>query len=796
LRSLLTSAACFSARGRVTMVFLVIAFISGISLVQFLPDLPTVTVAPWLCLAGFLTCLRLPRLGVFLLGVSYALWYGQTQLEQRLPPAWEGQNITVEGKVTALPVPRSHGLRFQFITDTAVLGDGEKLLWPRTLMLSWYNDAPLLRTGSHWRLTLRLKQPNGSRNPGALDWETWLFANHVAAVGYVRDGEALAYSATPTDIRSRIDGMRQSLAAQMSEQLADSPLRGMLLALVVGAQDAITPKQWDILAATGTIHLLSISGLHISMVAGLVFWLMRWSWACVPWLVLRVPAIYPAALSAIVAAVSYSALAGFSVPTQRSLIMIVVAMCALMSRRSIAASTTLAIAALLVVLWEPLSVLVIGFWLSFLSVAAIFFGMHDRLRAHNWWWKYGRIHLLLLFALLPAMLFLFGQVSWVSPLANFFAVPWVGLLVVPLALLGALLLPIISDLGAILLSAAEFILQGCWRCLSQLVDVGPVQQSFPALTVLQLISVTLGLIWLLAPRGTPGRWLGLGLVLPPLYLSQPPRPADGELWMTLLDVGQGLAVMVQTREHLLLYDAGPKYPDGFDAGKNVVVPALRRAGWTAVDAFMLGHGDNDHSGGADAVLNSYSVARFISGDPRYVVAQRAEPCRAGVQWRWDGVSFAVLSPVLGDQLRKENDNSCVLRIATDNGALLLPGDIEAAGEKHLVDNRQPQLRANVMVLPHHGSISSSTELFIDAVVPTLAFASVGYRNRFGFPNEKVLDRYRQRHINVLTTADCGALELHINRAGVLNYYSFRLQGRHYWHRRTVCSVDALQMPSL
>jgi competence protein ComEC len=400
-----------------------------------------------------------------------------------------------------------------------------------------------------------------------------------------------------------------------------------------------------------------------------------------------------------------------------------------------------------------------------------------RLGRSHWLAEWGRVQWAVTLALVPALLAMFQQISIISPIANALAIPLVSLVVTPLTLIGTAL-PL-----DFLLLAAHLVMEACMIFLSWLSAL-PVavwqQHGPPAWTV---VVALLGVLWLLLPRGFPARWLGAIWFLP-LFMVQPPRPVQGELWLTVLDVGQGLAVVARTRDHALLFDAGTRFGTETDAGSRIIVPFLRGSGVRHLDGMVLSHDDIDHTGGAPSVLQAEPVGWLVSSLPPDSPVLSGAPsnshCFAGQSWEWDGVKFAMLHPPMDDYQYdgfKDNDRGCVLKITSQFGSVLLPADIERVSEQDLLERMPDQLKADVMVVPHHGSLTSSTEAFIDAVNPATAIFTVGYRNRFGHPKPEVVERYQAKGIKIYRSDESGALNLHFGAGG------FFLQGQRQLRQR-------------
>ena len=490
----------------------------------------------------------------------------------------------------------------------------------------------------------------------------------------------------------------------------------------------------------------------------------------------RVPPIRAAALGAMLAALLYALLAGFSLPTQRALVMLWVYFGMKLHDRTVPSGDVLGMALVAVLALDPFAPMAASFWLSFGAVAVIFYGIGYRVHLHRRrLWEWGRVQYIVTLGLMPALALYYQQVPVLSLFANLFAVPWVSFILIPLVLGGCLLLFIEVQLVLKLALASVHVL---WWVLEffagfefQLLPV-----ARPGLLTLALTGA--GVMILLLPRGSAARWLGL-IWLAPLLFPAKAGPAFGEAVMTVLDVGQGLAVVVRTQNHTMLYDAGPSYASGFNTGDAVVAPFLRSKGIGAIDLLVQSHGDNDHIGGLQGVLGEIPVARVISSVPGMVPHRQVRECVDGQAWRWDGVQFRVLHPVAGMEM-SANDRSCVVQVRARNLTLLLSGDIERAAERSLVQRYGLDLPADALVVPHHGSKTSSTREFIRAVAPDIAVFPVGYRNRFGLPHRDVVARYRERGARLLSTAGSGAIRIGATGARI-TVTEHREKQRRFWH---------------
>jgi competence protein ComEC len=734
------------------MTLAAIAFACGAAALQWqaaLPGWEWFVALPFLAVLTFFKPKFLPVLA-FASGFLWAAACAQVRMADWLAPELESRDIDVAGVVSGLPSRTERGVRFELDTESAP--DGERL--PKKLLLSWYGsglneDVPVEREvhpGERWLLTVRLKRPHGNVNPNGFDYEAWLLERGIGATGYVRKGSLVG---NRNGLSDYIEKAREAVRDRFEKQLGATPAAGILVALAVGDQRAISSEEWRLFNRTGVTHLMSISGLHVTLVSGLAAFLVAFGWRRAPALALRLPARKSAALAAIFGALGYTLLAGFAVPAQRTFYMVSVVALALWSGRIAAPSRTLALALAAAVAFDPWAPLSPGLWLSFGAVGIIFF---VALKEGNRFVQWARVQWAITVGLAPASLLLFGQVSVAGPLANAVAIPVVSVVVTPLALAAAVLpVPQLLDVAAWLV---EWLLQFLEWCAA--LPGALWEQHVPPVWSVALALA--GVAWLLAPRGVPWRVSGLALMAPAFVLS-PPAPPPGAAWITVLDVGQGLAVVVRTSAHTLLYDAGPAFGAEADSGGRVVVPVLRAAGVPRLDAVVLSHEDGDHIGGALTVLETFEAGMLRSSlppaHPLNSLAS-AKRCAAGERWTWDGVRFEFLHPA-AERAWKRNDSSCVLRVEAAGRSMLLTGDLQRAGETALLNSSN--LKSDVLLVPHHGSRTSSTGPFIAAVAPRWAVVAAGYRNRFGHPSEQVLERYRAAGVEVRRTDREGALRV-------------------------------------
>ena len=795
-----------SAPGSPSATLAAIAFATGAFLLQQQAELPGQT--PLVALAvtaalAFAGLRRFPLLvvpGALALGLAWAALMAQSRIADRLDPALEGRDIELTGVVSGLPAPGERSVAFDFEPESAPgLSAGERL--PAKIRLAWYRsarktaeDAPgfiaegtTLVPGERWRFAVRLRRPHGNANPGGFDYEAFLLERGIGATGYVRAKYATELLGMRNSLSDRIEQARDAVRSRFLRALGPTPAAGVLAALAVGDQRAIAAEEWRLFRMTGVTHLMSISGLHVTLISGLAAWLAGWLWRHVPQvphvprLCLLLPARKAAALAAIAAALGYTLLAGFAVPAQRTLYMVAVVSLALWSGRIASPARTLALALVVVVALDPWAVLAPGFWLSFGAVALIFYVAGGGVGREGLVAQWARVQWAITLGLAPATLLFFGQVSVVGPLANALAIPLVSALITPVALVAALL-PIVPTLAPVdwPLQASAWLVDLLLVFLEFCANLPGALWSGSAPPLgLVLLSIA-GIAWLLAPRGVPWRVLGLALVAP-AFVLRAPVPAPGEAWVTTLDVGQGLSVLVRTASRTLLYDAGPALGREADSGERIILPLLAAQGIARLDALVVSHQDNDHLGGAASVLETLETDLIRSSlplaHPLLALAPERRRCVAGEAWEWDGVRFELLHPQREDYAQaKPNELSCVLRVAAAGASVLLTGDIERRAEAVLA---RTDVRADALLAPHHGSRSSSSAAFLAAVAPRVAIVSAGYRNRFGHPAADVIERYAQLGTTVLRTDRDGAIALRLSSAGLAAEAERRANAR-YW----------------
>ena len=744
------------------MGFVALAFAAGAALLQVQPMLPNLG---W---AAVTLLLALPAWRWRPLWIAVALVAGffwaaacaHWRMADWLPSELEGRDVAVVGVVSSLPAIAERSVRFELDVEGA---EGAARL-PKKILLSWYaNGAPdedvspniTVHPGERWSFTVRLRRPHGLVNPHGFDYEAWLLERGIGATGYVRARPEPRRLGVRNSFLDDVERLREAVRDRFSAVLGATPAAGILEALAVGDQRAISREEWQLFNRTGVTHLMSISGLHVTLVSGLIAWLVGSLWRRMPQLALRLPARKVAAVAAIFGALGYTLIAGYGVPAQRTFWMVGVVAIALWFGRISSPWRTLSLALAAIVLMDPWAPLAPGLWLSFGAVLLIFYSAVGWSEPGSKLWQWGRIQWAITVGLAPAALLLFGQISIAGPLANALAIPLVSVVITPLALLAALIpVDALLEFCAVLVQWLLEFLEWCAALPGAL-----WQQHVPPLWA--VAAALVGAAWLLAPRGIPWRAAGLALMAP-AFLIAPPAPAPGDVWVTTFDVGQGLGVLVRTAEHALLYDAGPAWGAEADSGSRVVVPALRGEGLGRLDVVVLSHEDNDHIGGALSVMESFEVGELVSSLPAWhplnALAPQVRRCSANDAWQWDGVRFELLHPAPDAVAAKRNNMSCVLRVVAGGRSLLITGDIERGAEAQMVAVGRAG-KTDVLLVPHHGSRTSSTPEFIKAVSPTWAIVPVGYRSRFGHPNPEVMERYRAAGAQIVRTDLDGAVSI-------------------------------------
>jgi competence protein ComEC len=792
------------------MVALALGFVLGAWWLQQQTQLPSLS---WLVIMSAIACLlfgifirfifRYPLIknivlfiGAMFLGFTWAALIAQDRLTDALPKSWEQKNITLIGIVASLPESTEDGEHFAFDVEKILTS---KAVVPLHISLRYYQRSMFavapsaekgnFHAGERWQLTVRLKRPHTTYNPNGVDYEALSLSENIRAIGNVRKKST---NQKLDDLVWRpkylIAHMRELVGNRISQALKGKDYAGVIRGLVIGDGSLISAQNWDVYLRTGTNHLMSISGLHITMLSGLVFAVVNLLWRRFPSLVMRLATQKAASVAGLLTALVYAALAGFSVPTQRTLYMLMTVALMLLAGRKIAFPVILSVALLVVVFIDPWAVNAPGFWLSFGAVAVMVYAASGRLATEHWLFEATKAQWAVTIGLLPALVFMFGQFSLISPIANAIAIPIVSFIVVPFAILGSVL-PVDS-----ILLFSHLVLHGCMLILNWLAQLPLAiwqQQASPLWAA--LIGVV-GVIVLLLPRGVPLRYFGVFCFFPMIFVESE-RPAVGDMQVTVLDVGQGLSVVIKTAKHTMLYDAGAKYNLQSDAGNRIIVPYLHASGVKHLDAIVVSHDDLDHAGGVPSVLAQMSVDWMLSSllptatmfkDTQYLKfsPKKHYQCYAGQHWQWDEVQFKVLYPELGSYDNEhvtDNNRSCVIKVSSTSGTILLTGDVEKAGEYQMLARDASVLKADVLIAPHHGSKTSSTQDFIQAISPKLVIFTNGYLNRFGHPKSVIVQRYVNQDVQVLRSDYDGAVQLNYKKDRAVKVLKWRKVERRYWH---------------
>ena len=755
------------------MLRLGLAWLAGVCLVLLVLPPPPDSILFAGLLAAAVLCswaMRGRLMGVVLLAAAAALLLAGLRLQQRMPDTAGRVDRIVTGVIDDFPRARAGTCRFRIRTGE-IADRGPR---PERILATWYECREPPRAGETWRFKLRVRAPRGLANPGGFDFEQWAFRENLSATGYVRD-ELAPQRLAGCEAGPRLLCARAALVERLTGWLGGSPGLPYVIALTTGARHLLADADWEALRRTGTAHLFAISGLHVGVVAWFA-WLAGSGLGRIARPVLgRIQPRHAAAGISFLAALGYAALAGFAVSTLRSLAMISAVLVFTQMRRHGGFGAALGAALLVVLAPDPFAVLSPGFWLSFGAVALLalsVLGLREpasgsgrpgasaassrvrRLALAQW-----RISL----GLAPLVLIFFGEVSLIGAAINLIAIPLFSLLIVP-GLLAALLSAAVWPAGGVfLLHNGASLLAGVMSRLSQFSTLDLAAWAPPDFGFLPAILAVAGVVWLLAPRPAPARWAA-PLLLVPAILGLDRNPGRTELAVTVLDVGQGLSVLVQAPGYNLLYDAGPRYSSS-DAGDSVVLPALGSLGVRRLDALVVSHGDSDHAGGAASVLGAHPEAELIAPAPYGLEPNRYRRCVTGEQWAAGAVRFRALNPDAGAGTRGNND-SCVLAVETPGVRVLLPGDLESSGESRLV-GRGLGGPFDLVLSPHHGSSSSSSRRFVQAVRPRLVAHSTGFFNRWGFPRDDVAARWARQGARQWDTGASGALRFEAHGGGPL-----------------------------
>ncbi len=734
------------------------------------------------------------------LGIAWASFLSGKALEDSLPKYLEKRKIQVVGVVASLPHATSNGISFQFQVEEARTSKRTVAVPERIFLFKQHLEehGQTIDVGQRWRFSVRLKRPHGTMNPGGFDFERWLFEHGLRATGSViedkppdSDNTLLdAFVFTPMNL---VNAIRSGLREKINQAIPDAECAGIITALVIGDQRAIPKHSWDIFSRTGVSHLVAISGLHITLVAGLLAGLAGFLWRRSFFSRLQLPLLLPAqkvaVIAGILAAIGYVLLAGAGIPARRTLAMIVIVGIALWTDRLVQVHKVLLLSAALILMSNPLALHQPGFWLSFIAVGMILYVAvrHHRhpirmgALAHltQWGQSFLRVQMAVTAGLFALTLFFWGRASIVGPIANALAIPLFSFLVTPLALLGSVL-P--GPFDTWILSSVDQVLSTFCSYLDWIGNLPYAVWTVPFPNLYLLAFAMLGALWLVAPKGWPVRIAGACCFLPILALI-PTSPEEGTFKATVLDVGQGGAVLVETAHHRMLFDTGPAFGQS-NAADRVIIPYLKSRGIDSLDRVVVSHADSDHSGGFDALMENIVVNDVISSMTLDAANIPAKPCLAGEGWEWDGIRFSILHPNRMDYINdlKTNELSCVIKVNSKHGSLLLTGDIEEQSEQSLVTAYGEKLHADVLLAPHHGSHTSSSMPFLTAVKPTYTIFQVGYRNPYHHPHPSVLKRYKSLDTTFFRSDSDGAVSITFDEDGIAAE-AMRTASPRFWHTR-------------
>ena len=746
---------------------------------------------------------------VFALGLIWAAVWGEGMKARQLPLAQDKTDYVLVGVVSG--VPQVNTLRTRFVLEIESLqalggpqNKSETFPDLQRVMLSWYGGRPV-RPGERWQLTVRLRTPRGFANPGGFDYAGWLFHRQISATGYIRAkgvnknlGESGQYG---------IDQFRWDVLKKIETLDYSAASKGLLAALTIGDKQGLDSETWMHMRLTGTVHLAIVSGLHIGMVAGLGMLLGNVLGRCFAALGAPVSRQQVAVLLGGGLALTYALLAGFSLSTQRALIMLSVFLLATLLKRKTRPELALLWALALIAASDPLAALSSGFWLSFVAVSTFLFWFIPRPRG-SYLRDLFSAQLIIFLPLAGLLSFFQGEISLLSPLVNLLAIPWLSIAVVPLALFGMLLLFLSADMAATVWQAAAWQLEmfdTATTWLSSYADY--FVWSLPAgQSALLSVAVIFAGALMLMPKGLGLRSMAIVLLLTVVLSGQPflYRPDSNEhsapsdevsLTLAVLDVGQGLSVVASIDDRAVVYDTGPKYSTGFNAGSGIIAPYLRSQGVSTIITLILSHGDADHVGGTSGLLEHFTPTRIFAGQPRRLAALGAEPCLSdqkivGENWLQAGINFEILYPwqsesalVSTNSVNRlaDNDTSCVVLIRYRGKTILLPGDISTEVEAELLARDVLPKQIDVLIAPHHGSRTSSSQAFVDHLSPAHVVYSAGFNHHFGHPAKAVAARYKAAGSHAWVTGGSGAIIFRWDDAGLLLVHPWRKQAKRYWH---------------
>jgi competence protein ComEC len=744
-----------------------ISFLIGMSQLLWLSELVLFWLFP-LSLLALYSCYLLKKSNIasliilgFTVGAIYAVSFGYYAKSHQLILIPDTQ-VTITGKISNLPIDRNNKLKFSINIE----GIEEKYKLKK-LLVSWYRTDEIVKPGQIWQFDLKLKPIHGYKNPGSFDYSKWLFRQGYDATATVKSAQLLQDQSY--DPKSIINTYRASLSKLIENKIESPRIQALIKALTIGDKSQISYEDSQLFQETGTAHLIAISGLHIGLMAflgvlcgRLVFLFLTNE---------KFNRFKYEAIFAISFALIYALLAGFSIPTIRALIMVVAFSMAYAIKKQISRWQAWSIALIIVLLIDPLSVLDVGFWFSFGAVAALMFAFTGRKFSHNKIKSFGHAQIVILIGLLPLMVIVFGKINLLTPIANLIVLPLASLILIPLMFTSFLVHLFSGSLASQLFKFVEEIANILFMILDYLQQFNFLTISINNIDTLSILCLILVAIVLLLPKLFRWRYLSLFLLVP-VFFKKPDYLNQGEFQVNVLDVGQGLSVVIRTRDHTLIYDTGAKFETGFNLASTVVIPYLYTQGIANVNKLILSHKDNDHAGGVEELKSEYQEMQV------YDVVGEYNDCKIGFSWQWNEVNFEVLSPFNIDPYLG-NNSTCVVKISNQHRSLLLTGDIEEPVEYRLVNQLAESVKSDVMLVPHHGSRTSSSLNFINIVSPKIALNSSGYNNQFNHPHPKIKQLYLDKSIEFLDTQDKGMIELLFTNSEI-KFHQYSDSNHHFW----------------
>ncbi len=763
------------------MLLLCLCTLTGAYSLTAIPQLPSTSVVQ-IAMVVAMACLAVRRLhppAFFLIGFTVMGIAAMAHRADQLDVGFQGRSLSFSAEIEGFPTADAASTRF-------LVRPVDRKDLPRRIRLTWNDAETIPSIGETWRLHVRLKRPRGFANPGGFDFEGWLFRQRIGATGYV-EGNNRNYR-IHGERPDLIDRMRARFVARVASGLPQDDASAVLMAIGVGARHRIDRSQWDLYARTGTSHLMAISGLHIGLAAGGTFFLC---WVVLAPFCTRRNIRDIAVSGAMLAALVYTTMSGFAVPARRALLMTIFAGLVLLLRRRLRPELLLVIPCLVVFVSEPLTILAPGFKLSFAAVAILFLVARQHFRfvpmkccpgaamTVTAIARLADLQLALLAGLFPLTVLIFDRFAAIAPAVNMLVLPIFNFITVPLTLMGAALDGPVEATGSHLLRLAHVSIGGILWLVAIAGELESASYQTRHLGFVFALVATIPLLFVLLPPAWPGRKLAVIAIVATL-IYRPSQPPPRCFDYHILDVGQGLAVVLQTHRHALVFDTGPSFPNGSNTAELVVLPFLHGRGIDRLDKLIISHGDLDHAGGANSVITAFNDADMLVGEPLPDVDRNQRRCVAGDRWQWNSIEFAFLHPrenVTWDR----NNSSCVLLVKAGHFSLLLTGDLESPAEKLLLHRRLIPA-ADIVVVPHHGSGTSSSLPFVDATGPVLAVVSSGFRNRWSFPKHEVVTRWEASGSNVLNTATMGAVSQRIcHDTGLESVRLQRLASQKYWH---------------